>query len=281
MTARFLTFSLGDEPGYTARAHFAMLAMMAQAPAGSEFLLITDRPQHFRWFGDRVRVSGIDAATLRSWRGPQDFFWRIEIEVLRHAASFGPADLVYFDSDVLARRPVDELVQALGAGDVFMHLHEHDLASSPRRGQRELWHLVQSRIIAGSPVIPPAPMWNAGVMAVGQQNLALIDRVLAACDELTAAGITHFLTEQFAYSHVFAATGRLRAASPWMDHFWGNKPGYDQDIYQQLALIHCRGLSVSEAVAFVRDHPIVRPLMVRRRWWNRYFTNLAGVDRRN
>lgn len=277
-TTRFLTFSLGDGPAYNARAHLAMLAMMAQAPAGSEFLIISDRPDHFRWFAGHATVSGIDAATIRSWKGPQDFFWRVEIEVLRHAATFGPANLVYFDSDVLARRPVAELVHGLEAGDVFMHVHEADLAGSRRRGQRDLWRQLQGRTVAGTPVVAPAPLWNAGVMAVGRQDTALIDRVLAACDELTGAGITHFLTEQFAYSHVFAATGRLRPASPWMDHFWCNKPGYDQSIYEQLAQIHYHGWSVPEAVAFIRDHPIQRPLVVRRRWWNRFFVGLAGRD---
>ncbi len=43
MTTRFLTFSLGDGPAYNARAHLAMLAVMAHAPAGSEFLIISDR----------------------------------------------------------------------------------------------------------------------------------------------------------------------------------------------------------------------------------------------
>ncbi len=223
-------------------------------------------------------MSGVDAETLRAWKGPQDFFWRIEIEVLRHAASFGPANLVYFDSDVLARRPLDDLTQGLAAGDVFMHVHEGDLADTRRKGQRELWRLLRGRTVAGMPVTAPAPLWNAGVMAVGRQNTALIDRVLAACDELTAAGISHFLTEQFAYSHVFASTGRLKPASPWLDHFWCNKPGYDKSIYEQLAQIHYRGLTVPEAVDFVRANPIRRPLVVRRRWWNRFFVPLSGLD---
>jgi hypothetical protein len=277
-TTRFLTFSLGDGPAYNARAHLAMLAMMGHAPVGSEFLLITDRPQNFRWFAGHATISGIDEATLKSWKGPQDFFWRVEIEVLRHAASFGPANLCYFDSDVLVRKPVADLVAALEAGDVFMHTHEFDLAISPRRGQRELWKLVQGLTLAGSSVVAPAPMWNAGVMAVGAQNIGLVDQVLAACDQLTGDGITHFLTEQFAYSHVFGATGRLRAAESWMDHFWCNKPGYDQSIYEQLAQIHYRGLSVPDAVAFVRANPILRPLVVRRRWWNRFFAPLSGLQ---
>lgn len=279
MKTRFLTFSLGDAPAYTARAHLAMLAMMGHAPAESEFLIITDRPQHFRHFENHAVISGVDDATISRWKGPQNFFWRIEIEVLRHAASFGPAHLVYFDSDVLARKPVGDLVAGLAAGDVFMHVHESDLAHSLRRGQRDLWRQLQGRrTIGGIPVVPPAPLWNAGVMAVGHQQVDLIDRVLATCDELTAAGITHFLTEQFAYSHVFHATGRLRAASPWMDHFWCNKPGYDQSIYEQLTQIHYQNMSIPEAVAFVRAHPIHRPLVVRRRWWNRFFIGLSGLN---
>ena len=38
-----------------------------------------------------------------------------------------------------------------------------------------------------------------------------------------------------------------------------------------------RGLDLDQAIAEVRAHPIQRPLMVRRRWWNRYFARLAGA----
>ena len=84
MTTRFLTFGLGDAPAYTTRAHLAMLATMGQAPAGSEFLIITDRPENYRWFEGHAQVSAVDQATIARWKGPQDFFWRIEIEVLRY-----------------------------------------------------------------------------------------------------------------------------------------------------------------------------------------------------
>jgi hypothetical protein len=40
-----------------------------------------------------------------------------------------------------------------------------------------------------------------------------------------------------------------------------------------------RQMSVDEAIAFVRENPIRRPLRVKPRWWHRHFRKLAGAER--
>lgn len=274
MLTRYVTLSLGERHDLTARAHLALLAAMAHAPQPAEFCLVTDRPELFRWFGDRLRLLIVDPDTLTRWKGRHGFFWRVELMTVVHAAAQGPAHVVYLDSDVLARRSLEGLVTGLAAGEVFMHLHEQDLATARRAGDRRLWRLVRGR----EGFAAPCPMWNAGVIAVGADNHAVLDRALASLDSLMDAGVHHTLVEQLAISATFAATGRLKAAAGLMDHFWSNKEGYGRDIDRQLAEILYRGLDVEAAIAYVRAHPIIRPLVVRRRWWNRLFRPFAGVD---
>lgn len=278
MLTRYVTLSLGERHDLTARAHLALLAVMAHAPQPAEFCIVTDRPDLYRWFGDRLRLLTVDADTLTRWKGRHGFFWRVELMTVVHAAAQGPAHVVYLDSDVLARRSLEPLVAGLAAGGVFMHLREHDLAAARRRGDRRLWRLLRGREIGGIRFQAPCPMWNAGVIAVGAGDHAVLDRALATLDQLMDAGVHHTLVEQLAISATFAATGRLQAADGWLDHFWSNKEGYGRDIDRQLAEILYRGLDVAAAIAYVREHPIVRPLAVRRRWWNRLFRPLAGVD---
>lgn len=277
MLTRYVTLSLGERHDLTARAHLALLAAMGHAPAPAEFCIVTDRPDLYRWFGDRLRILAVDAAMLREWKGRHDFFWRVELMTVVHAAAQGPAQVVYLDSDVLARASLQPLLDGLAAGDVFMHLHEHDLAHARRAGDRRLWRQVDGREAGGLRFAAPCPMWNAGVIAVGAQHHAVLDRALAALDALMDGGIRHNLVEQLAISTAFAATGRLRAADAWLDHFWSNKEGYGREIDRQLAEIHYRGMDVDAAVAYVREHPITLPLMVRKRWWNKLFRPLAGV----
>jgi hypothetical protein len=90
-------------------------------------------------------------------------------------------------------------------------------------------------------------------------------------------GLRHNFVEQLAISAAFAASGRLRPADAWLDHFWSNKDGYGREIDRQLAGFHCRGMDVAAAVEYVRAHPILLPLMVRKRWWNRFFKPFAGL----
>jgi hypothetical protein len=270
LIARFVTLSLGDRHDLTARAHLSILSAMAWAPADSEFCIVTDRPELFGWFGPRLRILAVDAATVNSWRGRHDFFWRVELMTVIHAAAQGPAHVVYHDSDVLMRRGLSDLVAALAAGDVFMHEHEYDLARARRAGQRRLWRQVSARIPA------PCPMWNAGLIAVGAHRHDVLSQALDGLDRLMDEGVAHTLVEQLAISRAFSATGRLRPGRAWMDHFWSNKDGYAVAIDRQLAQILTRGLGVDAAAALVRQEPILLPLVVRKRWWSRLLISLAG-----
>ena len=277
MLTRYVTLSVGDRHDLTARAHLAVLAMMAHAPQPAEICIVTDRPELFRWFGERLRLLIIDAATLAAWKGRHDFFWRVELMTVVHTAAQGPAHVVYFDSDVLARASLAPLVEGLASGDVFMHLHEHNMASRRCSGDRQLWRQMVGREAGGVHFSAPCPMWNAGVIAVGAANHPLLGRALGALDGLMDGGIHHNMIEQLAISTVFAATGRLRPAAQWLDHFWENKAGYSREIDRQLAEIHYRGMSVDDAVSYVHSHPIIRPLRVRRRWWNRLLRPPPGT----
>ena len=265
---RFVTLAFGPDQGHAIRCNYAVLAMMAQAPAGSEFLIITDDSAPYRWLATRARIVTFDAATRQRWRGPQDFMWRIKIEALRLAAEGSDANLVYFDTDVLARKPFADLLVSLSDGMSIMHVPEYDLATNRRRGNRRLWQQIQHWSETTGLPLGPSVMWNAGVIGIGRGSVGLLDQVLATCDSFTANGVAHALTEQFSFSRVLSTSSRLVPAAPWMDHFWGNKDAYDRDIHAQLAWFHACAMSPTDAIDYVHDHPIVHPLRVRKPWFN-------------
>ncbi len=272
---RFVLFAFGEELAAYTQAHLALLTTMANAPAGCEFVVVTTHPRHFHWFDGRLRLVVIDNAQLTAWKGPSGFFWRTKIEAIRHAAALGPAHIVYLDSDVLATAPLADLCAGLAQGRVYMHQREFTLGGTRRRGHRPLRQLIP-RTHVGTTVSLDTEMWNAGVVAVGAAQHGLLDRALALCDSFIADG-QHTLHEQFAFSVALAGTGALHAAEPWILHYWGNKPGFQEAINAQLAAIWIRQLNVDQAIAFVQANPIRRPVSVRRRWWNRWFKGLAGV----
>lgn len=276
MLNRFVTLSVGGKPDLTAWAHVSILSAMAWAPAGSEFCVVTDQPESFGWFGDRIKILHVDNATLRDWRGRHNFFWRVELMCVVHAAAQGPANIIYHDSDVLMRKDLASLCAALNEGDVFMHEHEYELSTARRQGQKRLWKQIGQRDVAGFHFAAPCAMWNAGLIAVGAQNHGLLIQALTLLDDLMDDGVHHTLVEQLAISTVFRATGRLRQGRPWMDHFWANKDGYAVAMDRQLAQILTLGLDVDSAAAMVRREPVELPMVVRKRWWSIMLARWAG-----
>ncbi|MCX8040599.1 MAG: hypothetical protein N3B15_08540 [Planctomycetota bacterium] len=271
MTTRFVVLSLGGQHEQTVRAWMALLSLLAWSPADRELVLITDQPQRYRWFGERLRLYPVEQATVTAWQGPQRFFWRVKLMAMQTAADLGPARLIYVDTDTLARQPLATLCEALDAGAVFMHCYEFDVARSRRRGDRRLWRQLRGLLP------PPCPMWNAGVVALGRERRALLDQALALCDRLLLAGVQHTLTEQLATSVTLAATGRLQAAAPWIDHYWGNKDGYAAASDRWLAEVLIDGASIDEAVQRLRAQPIRLPCVVRRRRWQQWAARLLGL----
>jgi hypothetical protein len=277
LPTRYVLFVFGDRIATHCQAWLALLTTMAHAAGPAEFVVLTDRPAYYAWFGTRVAALPVTPATMAAWKGASGFFWRMKIEAVRMAAGLGPAHIVYLDSDILARQPLAPLSAGLAAGAVFMHEREFALGASRRRGHRQLARQVIGTSALGVAVTADTAMWNAGVVAVGAGQHALLDQALERCDAFCRSG-SHTLLEQLAFSVSLATTGRLAPASAWFDHYWGNKPGFQASITAQLAELRVRGLGLEEAIALVAAQPIRRPLMVRRRWWNRYFSGLAGAN---
>jgi hypothetical protein len=276
MSTRFVFVTFGPNDMLHVQAWYAMLSIIAHAPAGTDLVMVTDSPDRYRWFGNRVRVLPIDAATIRRWRGPHDYLWRVKFEAMRAAAALGPEPVVYCDCDVVARADLARMVEAIDLGAVFMHHREIALGDMRRRSMRPLQRHVVGRAWAGIPVVASDAMWNAGV--VGVRDHALIDRAESMSDELLDSGFQHSLYEQLAFSLTLANTGRLQPADAWTVHYWDNKEGWCMSIAERVAAMGVRGLSVDDAAEAVRSDPINRPVSVRKRWWNRYFKTLAGAD---
>jgi hypothetical protein len=267
---RYVTLAYGDAPGVYRQSLMLLLSLVAHAPEPYELLVATDRPECYVWFGTRVEIEYLDFARLQVWRGPAPFSMRQKLELARAAiptAESGlsrtpPAATVLIDADVLAVAPLQPFVERLRAGELFMHKREYVLADSRRAGNRKLWSAL--RTIPGFTFTKLDAMWNSGVIGVPTADRALLDDAIRLYDQLGEAGLRHFATEQLVEGVILGRTGRLHAADRWFAHYWGNKPGYDAEIARRLADAFIEGMSVKEAAALYRQHPINLPLEVRR-----------------
>jgi hypothetical protein len=266
---RYVTLAYGDAPGVYRQSAMLLVSLIAHAPEPYELFVTTDNPAAYVWFGTRVEIDYLDSARLAAWRGPQPFSMRQKLELAR-LGSAGiretGAATVLLDADVLAVKPLDGFVARLRAGGLFMHKQEYVLSTSRRAGNRALWRELRrlpADVAGEGGFRDDDAMWNSGVLAVPAADRALLDGALDLYDRLGAAGVRHFATEQLVEAVVLGRTGRLRPADEWFTHYWGNKPGFDAEISRRLADAFLEGLSVKDAAARYRHHPVDLPVEVR------------------
>jgi len=253
-----VTLAYGDAAAIYRQSLMLLVSLVAYAPEPSEIVVVTDHPERFVWFGTRIEIDYLDAARLGQWRGPNPFSMRHKLELARASIVSERKEIVLLDADVLARRPLGPFVERLRAGDLFMHKREYVLSETRRVGNKKLWNELKKRGFRDDD-----GMWNSGVLAIPSGDRELLDASLKMYDDLGADGVRHFATEQLVEGVVLGRTGRLKPAEDWFIHYWGNKSGYDAEISKALADAFIDGLSVKEAAARYREHPIDLPPEVR------------------
>jgi hypothetical protein len=272
---RYVTLAYGNQPGVYRQSVMLLVSLVAFAPEPYELVVATDRPECYVWFGTRVDIEYLDPSLLRAWVGPEPFSMRQKLMLLRTAWPASGA-IVFLDADVLARTDLAPFVEGLGTGSLFMHKREYTLSESRRAGNRRLWKALRQTAIEGFTPSREDAMWNSGVIGIPAADRPLLDATIALYDEMGRRGIRHFATEQLVEGIVLGRTGRLRAAEPWFAHYWGNKAGYDAEIARRLSQAFLEGMSVKDAAAAYRRHPLDLPVEIRptrrqklRRWLSR------------
>src|SRR5215471_895030 len=255
---RYITLAYGDGSAVYRQSLMLLVSLVAHAPEPSEIVVVTDHPERFVWFGTRIEIEYLDAPRLESWRGPNPFSMRHKLELARASIVAGRQEIVLLDADVIVRKPLGSFIERLRGGDLFMHKREYILSETRRVGNKRLWRELQKRGFRNDD-----GMWNSGVLAIPSGDRDLLDASLEMYDALGAEGVRHFATEQLVEGIVLGRTGRLKPAEEWFIHYWGNKSGYDTEVSRFLADAFIDGLSVKEAAALYREHPIDLPPEVR------------------
>jgi hypothetical protein len=263
---RYGVLAYGPRGALHREAAVALLTLQAYAPPGSEIVLLTDRPEHYRWFGNSITIDRLSPATVRAWRGPLDDQFRPSLEALRRLAEDSAADVLLADTDTMVRRDLTPLAERLAAGAVFMHHREYSLAAPPRKGDRSLAHEIVGRTWHGITPDGTASMWNAGIVASSRRYAGIFDRTLAVFDELRPV-TRYFAVDQLACSIVLAAYAPIEEAAPWFDHYWGNRPWFGRATERFLSRALLEGLTPLAAADRLRRQPIAGALDARAAWW--------------
>lgn len=266
MRNTFVTFAIGDRQFVHRQVNFAVVSLLARAGDADApaIFVLTDRPEYYRWLRDHLTIVEADPQTLREWRGPYDYFFRIKLRVMQHVAELSPGNLVYLDSDVVCRAALDEFYAGIDAGTPFMHQLEYAMGQKGGKG-RTLWKQTAGRKFGPLAAGPGSGMWNSGVVALpAAVSRPWLADALECIDAMCAARIEIAVLEQFSLGLSLDRDRTLQPADRWFIHYWGNKTAWNALIARFLADVQLQQLPIAEVCERFRALPLDIPTIVRR-----------------
>lgn len=229
-----VTQSFGRENEYR-RALFTILSFWAwySGPASQvKTVLFTDAPDFFRPYLTDIEVEYVllTPDKIRVMRGQIDFLHRMKIALIEEAFQRNPgAHMLYVDSDTFFTADALPWIQAFRPGRSFMHLLEY-----PYEECRNLplpmgvtFHaflrLIEEQSFQTSRgtehYTPQQESWNAGVMGLPAETLAMIPDVYQLTDQFYPPTQNH-ASEQYAFSLVLQTRTEMERCDQYVYHYW-------------------------------------------------------------
>jgi len=194
---------------------------------GLEVWIYTDNPAWFQGFKGcylPLQFRVIDNDLIRQWRGTIDFVHRIKLEILRDFTQNRHGNILYTDTDVVFTHRLEHVFEQITEGKFFMHICEGVVSSNSNPLFTKLNNFLQEELpvkVNGKPIQDLA-MWNAGVLGFNTSLRYVLDDALTFTDTEYPKFPKHII-EQFACSVGFQQLGDVKAAAPYIIHYWNLK----------------------------------------------------------
>jgi len=222
-------------------------------------------------------VHELTAETVRAWRGPGNYPFRIKIAALAEAAREHAEERVLFaDSDTFFRADYAEVFACIGPANAVLHRKEYAVLTHST-GQLGRFRRRMNRFhFRGSAIDLNADMWNSGAIGLHPSQFHLLHTVLAFIDAISP----HYkkqLVEQYAVAYFLQKNARVHACDDVLFHYWAQKPEYQAEIEPRLQ--RWKSMALAEALAELRAQPIVLPpYQPRHGWVRRLSDRVVGRD---
>lgn len=194
---------------------------------GANIVIYTDKPAllaPLKEAGMPIIFEVIDADKIKLWRGAINFVHRVKIEVLLHFCAHYQGVVLYLDTDIVLQSKLTPIWQHIEAGGRYMHVQEGIVGSTQNPVFYKLNRFLascQHPLVANQQLANKA-MWNAGVLGFSTQSLPMLHDVLHFTDSIYPLYPKH-IVEQFAFSIYMQQAGTVKAASPYILHYWNLK----------------------------------------------------------
>lgn len=210
---------------------YALLSLSRLYAAGglknTEIWIYTDNPAWFSSFKGctlPLHYRQVDEKIIQQWKGTINFVHRVKVEVLKDFVKNREGNILYLDCDIVITHPIDQMLKNIHAGQLYMHVREGLVSDRGNKVLAKLNDHYRNKSplkIKGKPVHEFA-MWNAGVLGFHTKYRYIMDEVLAFTDAEYQQFPKHII-EQFAFSIYFQQAGQVKAAAPYIFHYWNLK----------------------------------------------------------
>ena len=189
----YLLYGLQDE--YYLEAAYSIGTLLRRIDARSARVIVfTDHPKKIKAWP--VICESI-ANDLTAMQGPARYIHREKMCVILRCFDLYPGNVIFFDSDTFVSGNIDALANQLGAGTAIMDSFESKNPMPELIGFRALLSGNVDYSYSANSV-----MYNSGVTGLHRDDRQLIERALALCDGLLAAGSQKHTIEQFSVSEM-------------------------------------------------------------------------------
>jgi hypothetical protein len=137
-----------------------------------------------------------------------------------------------------------------------LHVREFDIATHPSSQLRRFRRRMRRVRLRGAPPALDHAMWNAGVVGLDPAQFPLLPEWIAMVDEIYPQW-PYWIHEQYAISQLLERETTVSPADDAILHYWVQKEAAATAMAPALAALRARPLD--DALAWLREHPLVLP----------------------
>lgn len=252
----FVYLVFGDSLLYHRQTYFSILTVMNHKRDTDRVIVYTDNPSYYRRMDECIEVRVLSQRDIDQWIDGTGYIFRAKIKAMEDCAMREEdAHFMFLDSDTCLSDCIEPIASLLDSGIGIMHKDEGH-PSRMKGASLRMWNAVKGKNIGGCTISMRHNVWNSGVIGIPSGKAVEVCRLaLNICDKILRSGAKCFTAEQYAFAVAMQEKGEVRAAEPWVVHYWGNKDEWQEHIDEFIIKAHIKNMTLAEEIASSSSFP--------------------------
>lgn len=192
-----------------------------------KIVIYTDRKDYFSFLPVQyISFVELSQDDIVDYKGSHAFVHRLKIKIIQDAVSRFEGKILYADSDIYFLKSIEPLFDMINESTYIMCTNEGAMNTKGNRVFDKFSKFITSNqtYLAEHQIKIPhdVVMWNAGIIGLQSSDKDKVDQALHICDIILGRFSSHVI-EQLSFSYVLQNSGKIRAATDVVFHYWNLK----------------------------------------------------------